>query len=68
MCIRDSWKPQAITRAVAPSAYGPHIRTHADLELREHVCPDCGALLEAEVVRKGDASLSSLVLTGDTAA
>ncbi|WP_423212525.1 hydantoinase B/oxoprolinase family protein [Paracoccus yeei] len=64
----SDWKPQAITRAVAPSAYGPHIRTHADLELREHVCPDCGALLEAEVVRKGDASLSSLVLTGDTAA
>lgn len=45
-----------------PASYGPHIRTHADLELREHVCTACGTLLEAEVVRKDEPSLVTLQL------
>ena len=64
----SDWKRHAITRCVDPASYGPHVRTHAELELREHACPDCGSLLEAEVVRKGEASLNTLVLAGDTAA
>jgi len=32
------------------------------LELREHVCPDCGSLLETETVRMGDASLVTCLL------
>lgn len=63
------WKEKARSYRVEPGAYGPHIRTHAELELREHVCSDCGSLLEAEIVRKGDASLVTVVLdTADAAA
>lgn len=66
------WKKKARSYRVEPGAYGPHIRTHAELELREHVCSDCGSLLEAEIVRKGDASLVTVVLdpadTADAAA
>jgi N-methylhydantoinase B len=47
---------------VPPQAYGPHIRIHPDLELREHICKECGSLLEAEVVRKGDESLVTITL------
>lgn len=63
--VTDDWKSNAVSCRVESTAYGPHVRTHAELELREHVCPDCGSLLEAEVVRKGDASLNTLVLTGN---
>ena len=41
---------------------GRHIRTHAELELREHVCVDCGTLLETEVARKTEASLVTFSL------
>lgn len=66
--VTGDWKRQAVTRCVDPASYGPHIRTHADLELREHACPECGSLLEAEVVRKGEASLNTLALNGKAAA
>ena len=59
---RGDWKSHARSTRVEPSAYGPHIRTHADLELREHVCTECGSLLEAEIVRKDEASLVTLAL------
>lgn len=57
-----NWKTSAGTKVVPALAYGPHIRTHADLELREHICNDCGSLLEAEVVRKGEESLVTIAL------
>jgi N-methylhydantoinase B len=57
-----NWKAATKPKVVPPLAYGPHIRTHSDLELREHICNDCGSLLEAEVVRKGDESLVTIVL------
>lgn len=60
--VSGNWKDKAHGYRVDPVMYGPHIRTHAELELREHVCPDCGSLLEAEVVRKGEASLVTLTL------
>jgi N-methylhydantoinase B len=47
---------------VSPLTFGPHIRIHPDFELREHICGECGSLLEAEVVRKGDDSLVSVAL------
>jgi N-methylhydantoinase B len=48
---------------MGPGQLGPHVRTHAELELREHVCLDCGSLLETEVARKGEASLVTLTLS-----
>ncbi len=60
--VAGDWKQAAQTRRVPPASYGPHIRTHAELELREHLCRDCGSLLEAEVVRKDEASLVSFAL------
>jgi N-methylhydantoinase B len=60
--VAGNWKDKALTRKPAPGEYGRHIRTHAELELREHVCRDCGSLLEAEVVRKDEASLASINL------
>lgn len=61
--VSGNWKDGATTRVLATGAYGRHIRTHADLELREHLCPDCGTLLESEVVRKGQAPLHNVALS-----
>lgn len=52
-----NWKEQVITRTVEPSEHGRYICLHVDLELREHVCPGCGVLLESEVCRKDEESL-----------
>ncbi len=60
--VTGDWKRRSRTRAVPAAAYGPHVRTHAELELREHLCDDCGSLLEAEVVRKDEESLVSFAL------
>lgn len=57
-----NWKEKVRGYRVEPSTYGSHIRTHVDLDLYEHVCPECGSLLEVEVIRKGDAPLVTLVL------
>ena len=57
-----NWKAAAQAKVVSPLTFGPHIRIHPDLELREHICRECGSLLEAEVVRKGDDSLVSVAL------
>jgi N-methylhydantoinase B len=58
----ESWKPRASLRTVPPEAFGPHITLHAELELREFCCTECGTLLEAEVARRGQESLASIVL------
>jgi N-methylhydantoinase B len=60
----ESWKPRASRRTVPPQAFGPHITLHAELELREFCCGECGTLLEAEVARRGQDSLASIVLDG----
>jgi N-methylhydantoinase B len=57
-----NWKAAAQTKVVSPQTYGPHIRIHPALELREHICRECGSLLEAEVVRKSDDSLVTVAL------
>ena len=58
----QDWKPRAHRRTVLPQAYGPHVTLHADLELREFCCSECGTLLEAEVARRGQDSLATIVL------
>ncbi|QEX19480.1 methylhydantoinase [Hypericibacter terrae] len=61
--VSEDWKPKASMRKVPPSACGPHVRTHRELELREFSCPDCATLLELEVCRKDEDSLWSLSLS-----
>ena len=58
----ESWKPRANARTVPPQAFGPHITLHDELELREFCCRECGTLLEAEVARRGQESLATIVL------
>ncbi|HWW35581.1 MAG TPA: acetone carboxylase subunit gamma, partial [Xanthobacteraceae bacterium] len=58
----ETWKPRASRRTVPPQAFGPHITLHAELELREFCCSECGTLLETEVARRGQDSLASIVL------
>jgi N-methylhydantoinase B len=58
----DNWKDHARTNVVPAEKLGRHMRTHAELEIREHVCVDCGSLLETEIARKTEASLVTLSL------
>jgi N-methylhydantoinase B len=54
------WKDGALTRVVDPAEHGPYLRLHAELELREHICPGCARLLESEVARIGEPSLRTI--------
>jgi N-methylhydantoinase B len=56
------WKKRAASREIGPAACGRHVHLHAGLMLLEFACPDCAALLEVEVCRKGEAPLASIVL------
>jgi N-methylhydantoinase B len=49
-------------RNIAPEICGPYLTLHDELELRQFVCRECGTLLEVEVARKGQESLSSIIL------
>jgi N-methylhydantoinase B len=49
---------------VPAQACGPHLTLHAELELREFVCTECGTLLEIEVARRGQESLATIILDG----
>ncbi|MFK4548119.1 N-methylhydantoinase B [Streptomyces tendae] len=57
------WKRRASARTVTPQEHGPHVRLHTELELREHICPGCGSLLESEVARTGADSLVTVELS-----
>jgi N-methylhydantoinase B len=59
---RENWKPRAVGRKLAAADCGPHVRLHAELELREFCCPDCATLLEVEVLRKDEEPLWSMSL------
>lgn len=59
---RADWKAGAHHRVVEPAEHGVHIRLHAELELREHCCPDCATLLECEVARIGAPDVVSFEL------
>jgi N-methylhydantoinase B len=54
-----NWKRAARTRVVSPDELGVHVRLREELELRQHFCPDCGALLETETARRGAESSHS---------
>ena len=56
------WKDHAATRVLPEGAYGPLVRLHPELEIREHVCKACGALHESEVVRRDEPSLATFAL------
>jgi N-methylhydantoinase B len=60
----SDWKQRASMRVIAPGGYGPLIRLHPDLEIREFVCGACATLLESEVVRKDQESLVTIALAG----
>lgn len=48
----DSWKNGAV-RIIAPAgAAGPLVKLHADLEIRQYHCPDCGLLHSIDVSEK----------------
>ena len=49
-------------RRIPPQACGPYLTLHAELELREFTCRECGTLLEVEVARKGQELLATTVL------
>jgi N-methylhydantoinase B len=58
----ENWKARAHRRVVPPQACGPHLTLHAELELREFACRECGTLLELEVARRDQESLATIVL------
>ena len=58
-----AWKTAAVRRIVDPADHGASVRLHVELEIREHACPGCGALLESEVARIGAPDLVSMELT-----
>jgi N-methylhydantoinase B len=60
----EDWKPKAHRAVVAPETCGPHVRLHAQLELRAFSCAACGTLLELEVCRKDEDSLWTVALAG----
>jgi len=60
--VGSNWKDRAASRQVPPESCGPHVRLHAELELREFSCPDCATLLELEVCRKDETPLWSMAL------
>lgn len=58
----SDWKAGA-TRSIAdPHDHAVMLELHDQLELREHACPGCGALLESEVARIGAPDLVSIQL------
>lgn len=58
----SDWKDGARTRVVDPARHGPAVVVREELEIREHVCPACGSLLESEIVRVGAPSLRTMLL------
>lgn len=55
-----NWKDHAHTRVVGEKDHGSLISVRSELELREHICPGCGTLLESELALKGEASLNTI--------
>jgi N-methylhydantoinase B len=57
-----NFKDRVLTRVVEPESHGTRIKLHERLELREHICPNCAALLESEVAVTGAPSLHTMAL------
>ncbi len=60
--VDQNWKDAAHSRAMTASEAGEHIALHNDLELRTFTCPECAALLELEVLRRGSQPLHNVAL------
>lgn len=45
------WKASSLRRIVDPLSHGKFLRVHAELEIREYICPSCGTMLESNVSR-----------------
>lgn len=58
----SDWKAGAARSIADPDDHGVGLELHEELELREHACPGCGALLESEVARVGAPDLVSIQL------
>jgi N-methylhydantoinase B len=58
----EDWKKRADRRIAPPQACGPHLTLHAELELREFICGECGTLLEVEVARRDQESIATIIL------
>lgn len=56
----ESWKVAARTRVVDPADHGPIVIVRDELEIREHVCPGCGTLVESELVLRDEPSLHTI--------
>ncbi len=57
-----NWKDNAVRHRASPRDYGPYIRLHRDLEIREYFCPACGILHSTEVNRKSDPPLCEVTI------
>jgi len=56
----EDWKSRSHQSVVTPQACGPHLTLHAELELREFICRECGTLLEVEVARHDQKPLQTI--------
>jgi N-methylhydantoinase B len=63
----EDWKAHVEWRNLPPQACGPYLTLHAELELREFICRECGTLLEVEVARRGQASLQTIAIDSGVA-
>ena len=55
--LTENWKLYATRASAAPTAAGPWIVLHSQLEMRQYGCPSCGKLLSVEVARTEDPPL-----------
>lgn len=49
----SNWREAAHRKSLHPSAVGPLIRLHQDLEIRQYRCPSCGLIHSVDVELKG---------------
>ncbi len=57
-----NWKDKAVKHIASARDYGPYVRLHRELEMREYFCPACGILHSTEVNRKSDPPLCEVTL------
>lgn len=63
--VGENWKDGARTRVVEHEAHGRRLRLHEELEIREHICPGCGTLVESELALKGAPNLFTIDVDPD---
>jgi len=59
----ENWKSHSVARSVRQDLLDLNlIKLHGDLQLLEYICPQCGVLLDVELLRKDDQPLWSAQL------